>query len=172
MTDEDLVLLMHGYTLQPHYSPLGQSMSEDSLYQLLQAKEYQAAFDRGTAYLRGNPVSLRGTIALVLASKYLDRGEDSWKYQQRLLQLTRAIVATGTGESCDSAYAVISTNDEYAILSYFGYASSSQTLLDGDNGRSYDKLVAVSRDDPQNKRTFYFDVTRSMDLLTRELFHK
>ncbi len=81
----------------------------------------------------------------------------------------RAILATGSGQSPDSAYAVINVRDEYVVLNYLGYSSSSQSLIRGKGGRSYDKLEAVSRKDSSDRKVFYFDITRPMLSFGRDL---
>jgi hypothetical protein len=172
LTDEEVVLLSHGYTLQKGYSPYGQTLIEDSVSKFDHSGEYSKAFECGKRYLRTNPVSIGGNLVMAITSKNLDSIEDFQRYQSRLHMLLRAVMSTGTGESPDSAFAVISTRDEYIILSYLGYSSSSQALLAGKEGRSYDKLIGVSKDSAKPKRDFYFDVTRQLNSLAGSLEEK
>jgi len=169
LSDDELVLLNHGYTLRPEYSPYGQGLTEDSLYQYNREEKFAAALEAGNRYLLENPVSLRANIAMVIACRRLGLFDDSDKYQRRIRQLMRAILATGSGRSPDSAYAVINVRDEYVVLNYLGYSSSSQSLIRGKSGRSYDKLEAVSRKGSSDRKVFYFDITRAILSFGRDL---
>jgi hypothetical protein len=168
LTDDELVLLSHGYTLRPEYDPYTQMLIEDSLDQFFREGEYESAMERGVKYLQENPVSLIGNLVLLMSSKHLEQSEDIEKYHTRFSQMLRAILATGTGNSSDSAFAVINIRDEYAVLNYFGYTSSSQSLVVGREGRSYDRLVGTPRNDSGKTRVFYFDITRPMNSLARQ----
>jgi len=168
LTDDELALLSHGYSCTPDYHPYGQSLTEDSLYTFNRSKDFASTLRAGERYLRTNPVSLRAHFAMVVALRNLGRPDEFHRYQSRMFQLLRAVTSTGSGGSTDSAMAVINASDEYLILGYLGFTSGSQSLLTGPGGRSYDKLDAVSRNDPQTKKEFYFDITRPMNSLARE----
>jgi hypothetical protein len=172
LSDDDLVLLCHGYTLLPGYAPLAQSMSEDSLYKMNNANAYSSTLASGSAYLTTNPVSIRGHLAMVVASRELGRSEDFRRYQFRLIRLVRAVLSTGSGKSIDSAIAVVNASDEYTLLSYLGLRSSKQSLLYGKKGKVYDKLEVAPLDDSSDKRDIFFDITRPMAAFASEFHSK
>lgn len=171
LSDEELALLYYGYTLQPQYAPYSQAFTEDTMYDSNKHQEYEKTVAIGRRYLKSNPVSLRGNLAMTLAFKRLGKVDEYQKYWTHLIQITRAILCTGTGESPDSAFLVINVHDEYTILNYLGYFSSEQSLIEGKNGRSYDRLQAVAQRDTSNNRVFYFDVTCPIESLSSEFKH-
>ncbi len=169
LTNSELVLLNHGYTLQASYDPYGQSMTEDTLYDCIKQQEYEKALEIGHRYLRTNPVSLRGNLAMMLAFKHLDSLAEQMKYRTHVSQLLRSVLSAGSGRSADSAFVVINVSDEYTILDYLGYAVNLQSLISGRNGRSYDMMNVTAREDTTDNRVFYFDVTAPLESLSKQI---
>lgn len=172
LTDEELVLLEYGYTLQPSYAPYAQSMVEDSLYDDIKKQEYQKALQRGAGYLRTNPVSLRGNLAMAFLFKQLDNPAKREAYVTHAVQIVRAILSSGSGTSVDSAFIVINVQDEYTVLNILGYSVTMQSLVSDSTGRPYDMMKTVADNDTTEKRVFYFDVGSPMNELVRELQKK
>ncbi len=172
LTDDELVLLSHGYTLQPSYSPYAQGMSEDSLFRYINQGDYRKALEKGREFLRTDPVSLRANLAMAFDFYHLDNPVEREKYATRVVQLSRSILASGTGGSTDSAFVVISIDDEYTILNFLGFGVTGQSLISDTTGRPFDMMRTVARKDTSYKRIFYFDVSSPMESLARELRRK
>lgn len=172
LTDEELVLLEYGYTLQPAYAPYAQSMVEDSLYDEIKQREFQQALERGYKYLRTNPVSLRGNLAMAFLFRQLDNPAKREEYEIHAVQLINAILSSGSGTSTGSAFIVINVRDEYTLLNILGYSVTMQSLVSDSSGRSYDMLKTVADKDTSEKRVFYFDVSGPLEELSRELQEK
>jgi hypothetical protein len=85
---------------------------------------------------------------------------------KRFIGTMESILATGTGESTDEAYIVISPHHEYNILNYLGLRSSGQTLLN-DKGNDFDRLSAYDEND--NKRDIYFNINKPFRSLSESL---
>jgi hypothetical protein len=141
LADDELALLRFGYTKDEHYSPQGQSFIEDTLLIFNKKQQFDRAIERGEAYLKENPVSLRGNLALVIAYRRLGDVEKQEQHRLHLLQMARGIDASGT------------------FLNYLGYTSSSQSLITPKKGGDFDLLDAVSLKDSSDKRKVYFNVT-------------
>jgi hypothetical protein len=73
----------------------------------------------------------------------------------------------GDGRSMEKAFVVISTDEEYALLSILGLRPGGQSLMQG-GGHAYDRLDAV---DPKTnqKYEFYFQIDIPFGWLGRNL---
>ncbi|MBT33650.1 MAG: hypothetical protein CMO01_28640 [Thalassobius sp.] len=107
------------------------------------------------AVLQTNPLRL-GDIYRVAVGNYMMRKMDNFKrLYAAYFGTIESIVSTGTGENYDSAYIVMSTADEYVVLSYSGMQSNQQALTAKD-GHSFDVLTAV--DDYGDEHKVYFNI--------------
>lgn len=71
----------------------------------------------------------------------------------RFYSTLNAIKATGDGETCETAYHVLSTSHEYVILNVLKFRSKMQSLTG-----NCDYLTFVEND--RNVKGLYFDVSK------------
>jgi hypothetical protein len=72
-------------------------------------------------------------------------------------KILKALLTTGDGKSAETAYCVQSINEEYVIMSYFGYEVSSQAYI-GSSSSDYDLLEGKDKKTGK-KAGLYFDIS-------------
>ncbi len=81
--------------------------------------------------------------------------------------LCRSILASGDGQTLETAYVVISVDEEYTILRVLGWHLKEQTLLEG-GGHHYDKMD-VFNSKTRQQATVYFNIDRPYAAELKEL---
>ena len=85
--------------------------------------------------------------------------EDQAKFHHYVYDgLVQSILKSGDGKSPASAYVVISTDEEYAVLRALGIRSTQQALM-GEKGEKIDRISGVNEKSNETV-TLYFNVTR------------
>lgn len=132
-------------------------------------KKYEKAIEQAQKILKSNFVSI--DAHMVLAASYKDKNEpEKAKFHHYVASgLIKSILNSGDGKSMETAFVVISTDEEYVILRILGLMSGSQSLLSKD-GHHYDQLDAI---DMETKKpvTLYFNIDRPFGALEK-LFKK
>jgi tetratricopeptide (TPR) repeat protein len=163
MSLNEFLMLYYGATTDNHYSPyapLGMALM-DEITENTSDEEKINIYQR---VLEADPFNLsvyQNLASVAFALKQMDIFGGALK---RYLGLTEAILATGNGKSTDSAYFVISTRDEYAVLAYQGLQSTQQALLDN-NGHNFDRLSAM--DENNEKHDVYFNIDKMWESLSK-----
>ncbi|MDA1060597.1 MAG: DUF4919 domain-containing protein [bacterium] len=96
---------------------------------------------------------------LYYEQEYIADAEFHWDFAQGLID---SILATGDGESIDTAYHVLSPHDEFAVLNYFEYEEIEADTVD-DGYVVYDWVDVKTTDG--DEKTVYFNVTEVADRL-------
>lgn len=150
--------LYYGYTFQPGYAPYATSDLYEKLNRLLDKKEHKKIqLDSIIFYteriLADTPFDLKALNYQLYA---FDRLNDKAMFNNRLtrmLMVFDALMSSGNGLEKETAFYVIFTAHEYALVDILGFHfEGSQSLID-----HYDYLTIS--DNPQGIKGFYFDVT-------------
>ena len=83
---------------------------------LMEEKKWEEAYTQLKECRKKNPVSLKLLIYAVNLASELQREEEVQAYIDKYIKLSSAIISSGDGTSEDTAFKVISVNDEYQIL--------------------------------------------------------
>ena len=154
---EELRHLYYGYVFQPGYSAYADDGNQ-VLNQLWEQKKTEEALDTAMAVLHRSPVSLRANFNAVIAYYAADSTlPDFQYYMNRYKFLLSAILSSGDGNSCESAFKTIKVSDEYEIVyRHFGLPQvKSQALV-----YPCDKL-SVTPNDKYTASTIFFDTSES-----------
>jgi len=159
---DEYKMLYFGYTLQPEYEPYWRSPYEDKL-----AKYYQKASlneqDQDSLVFYAlksisiNPFDLRQLNSLAYAYHLKGDEETAFKISQRFQGIIAAIISSGDGQNCQSAFHVISTGHEYVILNMFQFQFMSQSLT-----TDFCDLLKVKKDQ-RGIDGIYFNIKRIWD---------
>jgi hypothetical protein len=81
--------------------------------------------------------------------------------------LLNSIRNSGDGKTVDTAFIVISTDEEYALFNYLGLRPQSQSLIK-EKDHNYDRMVAL---DPRTNETvvYYFNIDKPFNWLGKSL---
>ena len=162
LTDEDFRYLYYGYIYQPKYQPYWISPYEKKLLKYYQSekikeKDYAEIIELATKSIDEFPFDLRQMN--FLAYVYHLKGDEATakKIEYRLQRTLGAIVSTGDGKTCATAFHVISVSHEYVILNLFQFQEESQSL-----SSDYCDYLTVKKDE-RNIDGIYFNVKKLFD---------
>ena len=101
---------------------------------------------------------------LMLSGRYQQQGDmrNEQVHQEIAMGLLESILSSGDGKSPQTAWKVIQVPEEYIVLRVLGATPTGQELLNSDP--ICDKISATINGRPY---TFYFDVTKVMELYER-----
>lgn len=164
MALDEYFLLYYAQTALEGYTPYGANTDEiiQDMRDKLEQGDYLSCAREGTALLKQNPLILDAYFYTAIAYYHQ---EDYIHYEEYITKyrcFMKSILATGQGDSFESAYLVISPKDEYSLLYFLGYVAEEQSLIMGE-GHTYDLLEAVNEDN--EKRKFYFNIDKPFQSL-------
>jgi len=132
------------------YLPSGPEIPE-----LFRDESFEELCKYTSGIFKDNPLNLDHLYMVGVANMASDDTENFKLLYSAYLGIMESILATGSGESYDSALVVVSAHDEYSVLSYLGLQPKGQALSHH-NGHSYDILSTV--DQQQNEQEVYFNI--------------
>jgi uncharacterized protein DUF4919 len=148
------------------YNPEAESLRKEML-SAYAAEDYDTAHDRARRLLQANYLDIGGQMVSALVEKRLGNTELARFHQFMAVSLLRSILDSGDGKSPETAYVVIATAEEYAVLNLLGLRPGEQSLIHA-NGHSFDRLRAVGRDAGEPV-TLYFNVDLPIAWLARSV---
>jgi len=131
------------------------------------AEDYDKAHDLARRLLEADYLDIDGHMVKALIEERLGNTELARFHQFMAVNLVRSILASGDGKSPETAYVVIATAEEYAILNLRGLRPAGQALIHA-NGHSFDRLRTVGGDGGEPV-TLYFNVDLPLAWLERSL---
>ena len=167
MTLEEKRHLYYGYPFQKRYSPYGSSAFSDSIRLVAQKNDLEENDLRkliryADSVLVDNPFDLRAMNYQLYAFEKLGEKEKFDKKINQMRIVVDAILSSGDGLSKETAFYVIYVSHEYDLLNILGFKFGGvQKLID-----HYDYLKL--KRNPQKIKGFYFDITPSLNYLSKE----
>ena len=131
LTVTDYRYLYFGYIFQKNYKPEWKSKDEKKIEKYFrevkkEGNNYDKVIDLVSQSLLEFPFDLRTMQFLCFLYHQNGDREMGQKASRRFLSVIGAILSTGDGESCETAYHVISPQHELSILKVFQFESSAQ----------------------------------------------
>src|SRR5580704_6581382 len=130
---------------------------------LNQQKDYQKLLDTANGFIAQDFVEIRSHFAAATAYRALGHEEEAQKELVLAKGLMQSILDSGDGKSQKTAYVVINTAEEYAVLEFLGIrAAGQQSLILGhtnqtSGGPAYDLLKATKNGQEMD---IYFDISK------------
>jgi hypothetical protein len=130
---------------------------------LNQQKDYQKLLDTANGFIAQDFVDIRSHFAAATAYKALGHDAEFQKELAIAKGLMQSILDSGDGKSQKTAYVVINTSEEYAVLEFLGIrASGQQSLILGhtnqtSGGPAFDVLKAAKNGQDMD---IYFDIAK------------
>lgn len=164
----DFKELRYAYTETKQYDPYGGSLdARDAMFAALTAKEYDKALAASDKLLAANYLNINAHFVAYVAHRNLSQAERSEYHKWVFQNLLKSIGASGDGKTMESAFIVISIDEEYAWLNFMGLRSAGQQKVE-ENGHNYDKMMAKDPKTDQSS-TYYFNVDRPFNWLRNRL---
>ena len=162
--------LRMAYTETKDYSPYGDAENRKAMFMALNAREYEKALTESDKILALNYVDLNAHFVAFVAHRQLGHADKSEYHQSIFKRLMQSIEGSGDGTTPKTAFAVISTDEEYVWFNYKGMKVTSQALIN-DGGHSFDKMTATDRETGETVVTF-FNIDKPFNWLGNSLKQK
>jgi hypothetical protein len=156
------------FTETPDYSPYGGDRdTRKQMFAALNAKEYDKAVESAEKILTKNFVEINSHFVSYVAHRELGHAEKSAFHKFMFDGLVKSITGSGDGKTAETAYVVISTDEEYTLLNVLGLRATGQALL-SQNGHSYDRMTTL---DPKTNETvdYFFNIDKPFNWLSQSI---
>ena len=164
----DFKELRLAYTETREYSPYGGDReTRKNMFEALKAKEYDKTLASATAILKSNYLDIMGHFGSFVARRELGQADLAAYHKFVFEGLLNSIRNSGDGKSPDTAFIVISTDEEYALFNYLGLRPQNQSLIK-EKDHNYDRMAAL---DPQTNQTvvYFFNIDKPFNWLGKSL---
>lgn len=164
----DFTAFRMAYTETGKYDPYGPDRdARQAMFAAFRAKAYPKALESAEKILQDAYVDINSHIIASIAYKEMNKPDAAKLHSDIANALIKSILSSGDGKSAETAFTVISTNEEYVVMDVLGLKVSSQSLLNV-NGHSYDKLAGT---DPQTNKSVevYFNIDKVFGWLNKSL---
>lgn len=121
--------LYYGNVFQENYHPYGITDLKKEFNAIYKSRNYEQALLKGKDVLAENPVDIEVTLKMIIAC--LETGDtlSAKIYGKKYFGFLDVIYASGDGKSLETAYVVISVDDEYRIVGDLGLYVKQQVLI-------------------------------------------
>lgn len=168
LSNDEYRILYYGYTFQKEYDPWWRSSQIETLEIIYSKEEYSqndcdTIVKYATESISDFPFDLRQINMIGYAYHLKDNDSIALKWASKRNGIVDAILSSGDGRTCESAFSVISVSHEYEILKVFGLSSKTQSLS------SDNRCDCLTIETPSGKTDYmYFDIWRTMQVKMEE----
>lgn len=166
LTEIDYFQLRMAFTKTNYYNPYGDRNELDELYNLFEEGKFQEIIKKVPKLLTAKFVDIDFHMIVFSAAEQLNDEKLSSYHGFIVNKLLDSILSSGDGKTPETAYIVINTDEEYALLGCLGLRRTTQSLIKH-NERSYDLLEAVDKE--ENLHRLYFDIEIPYNWLGRKI---
>lgn len=115
LTLDDYRFLYYGFAFEDGYAPY-QDNGTSEIMPLVNERKYDKALDVCDKILSTNPVSITTNFYKGFVLMNMAENDSSRRYAARARKLINAILSSGNGLTCETAFKVIYVSDEYTLL--------------------------------------------------------
>jgi hypothetical protein len=151
----DFAAFRLAYTKTKDFSGYG-GLDRRAAFEALNKNDFAKALQLAEKELEKNFVDINAHYIALIANRETGQAEKAERHRTLFLKLLESIEKSGNGKTPETAYVVISTAEEYVLLSYQGYQVTSQALI-REKGHTYDKMSVVNPK-TNEKAEFYFQI--------------
>jgi len=164
----DYAALRYAYAASSSYNPYAMHQEKrEAMMKAMESKDYATVAKQASMLLDSNYTDMEAHFFSHLAGKYLGDNQKQLFHSTVLKGLIGSLYASGDGLKPETAYKVISTDEEYFMLRINGYRVIRQKL-ELVNGIHYD---AMEVENMKNRElsTIYYNVEIPFSWLARKL---
>jgi hypothetical protein len=164
----DFKELRMAYTETSDYSPYGGDReTRKKMFAALNAKEFDAAVESAEKILAKNFVEINAHFVAYVAHREAGRAEKSTFHKFMFDGLVKSITSSGDGKTAETAYVVITTDEEYTLFNILGLSAAGQALIT-QNGHSFDRMTVTN---PKTNETvaYFFNIDKPFNWLGESL---
>jgi hypothetical protein len=167
-TSVDFKELRLAYAETSTYSPYGgDAESRRMMFDALKAREYDKALQNAETVLAKNYLDIMGHFGCFVSHRELAHADKATYHKFVFEGLLNSIKNSGDGKSEETAFVVISVDEEYALLNWLGLRPTGQALIKKDL-HNYDKMTMT---DPKTNDTitYFFNIDKPFNWLGNSL---
>lgn len=164
----DFKELRLAYTETSDYSPYGGDReARQKMFAALRAREFDQALESAEKILAKNFVEINGQFGAYVANRELGHTDKATFHKFMFDGLVKSITASGDGKTAETAFVVISTDEEYVLLNFLGLRPTGQSLIT-QNSHSFDRMTALN---PKTNETvvYFFNIDKPFNWLGQSL---
>ena len=164
----DFKELRMAYTETADYSPYGGDReTRKKMFAALNAREFDAAVESAEKILAKNYVEINAHFVAYVVHRESGRAEKATFHKFMFDGLVKSITGSGDGKTAETAYVVITTDEEYTLFNILGLRPAGQSLIT-QNGHSFDRMTATN---PKNNETvvYFFNIDKPFNWLGQSL---
>lgn len=160
----DFKQLRFAYTETKEYNPYSNARDErQKMFAALNAKQFEQARDIAETILAQNFLDLNGQFGAFVAYRELGNRQKTALHKFLFEGLVHSVENSGDGKSPETAFIVISVDEEYVLLNWRGLRATDQSLVN-QNGHSYDLMKAVNTKTNETV-SYYFNIDKPFNWL-------
>jgi hypothetical protein len=157
-TDIDYGRLREAYAASAGYDPYYRGGDDEkALTEALKVSDCQKVLSTANRLLDSNFINISAHVYAAGCAKKLNDESSAQYHRNVAMGLLASIARSGNGEAPQSAYVVISVDEEYAFLATAGYRIADQSLVQFGQ-HECDAMEVL--DSAGAKKTVYFNVDR------------
>ncbi|MGB4771563.1 MAG: DUF4919 domain-containing protein [Chitinophagaceae bacterium] len=154
---EDYRFLYFGYPFQPGYSPYA-DFKNSELNDLLKNKDTKKALALAKEVYHEQPVSPRSLYNMLVTLQISGSNDSTMRHVQRqYVNIIDAIVSSGDGKSCGTAFKTIFVPDQYEVMANYLNINQQGRVLEG----TCDKF-SVKPNLMFDQASLYFDTSETL----------
>jgi hypothetical protein len=164
----DFKQLRLAYTETKSYSPYGGNIeARKAMFSAHKARQFEKALEQADKILADNFVEINAHYVAHISHRELGHTDKATFHKYVFDGLIKSITGSGDGLSTETAFVVISTDEEYVLLNFLGLRPSKQALVNKE-GHAFDAMTAV---DPKTNQsvTYYFNIDKPFFSLGKSL---
>ena len=164
----DFKELRMAYTETPAYSPYGSDRdTRRMMFAALNAKEFAQAVESAEKILAKNFVEISAHFVSWVAHRELSHADKAEFHKFMFDGLVKSITSSGDGKTAETAFVVISTDEEYTLFNVLGLRATDQALV-SQSGHSFDRMTA---NNPKTNETvvYFFNIDKPFNWLSQSL---
>jgi hypothetical protein len=164
----DFKELRMAYAETPDYSPYGGDReTRKKMFAALNAKEFDSAVESAEKILAKNFVEINAHFVAYVAHRESSRAEKATFHKFMFDGLVKSITSSGDGKTAETAYVVITTDEEYTLFNILGLRAAGQELIT-QKGHSFDRMTATN---PKTNETvvYFFNIDKPFNWLGESL---
>lgn len=164
----DFKELRLAYTQTSDYSPYGGDQeTRQKMFTALNAKDYESAVRSAETMLTKNFVEINAHFVAYVANRELGHADKATFHKFVFDGLVKSITASGDGKTAETAFVVISTDEEYTLFNVLGLRPAGQALIT-QNGHSFDRMK-VSNPKTNETVVYFFNIDKPFNWLGQSL---
>jgi len=150
------------------YNPYGGDReTRQKMLAALQARQFDQAVELAEKILTANFVEINAHFVAYVANRELGHADKATFHKFMFDGLIKSIKGSSDGLSAETAFVVISTDEEYVLFNFLGLRPSEQSLVTR-NGHSFDRMTASN---PKTNETvvYFFNIDKPFNWLGQSL---